>query len=39
MQQARDINSFAMELSSSRTPRPVDQTNQGDGQYPSDGPQ
>jgi hypothetical protein len=39
MQQARDINSFAMELSSSRTPRPVDQTNQGDGQHPSDGPQ
>jgi DNA-directed RNA polymerase specialized sigma24 family protein len=39
MQQARDINSFAMELSSSRTPPPVEQTNHGDGQHPPDGPQ
>jgi hypothetical protein len=42
LQQAREINSFAMKLSSSRTPPAVEQPNDGpsDGgdQHPPDGP-
>jgi DNA-directed RNA polymerase specialized sigma24 family protein len=38
VQQAREINSFAMELSSSRTPTAVGQPSHGDEQQSPDGP-